>query len=381
MTPHQDSPLTNLDVFKTPLIEDQTLHQRFIRKAGALYGAIVAIGFALFFWLPDALLLQQAHYQWWWAKLVLGLIMAVPISILIGWLAASMRWAGLSILVWIAGGVILAWIGGRLQFDGISWLARFTDPYPSDRIMYPFSQSAQAFTGISMVVGAGAGLFLGLIAMIAQERAWDASTKKYGFSVKSVAMLCLCLPAVLLLGLLADFQINSSARGALTSVAELIETARDPNVDLVHARLGPMATYRANMSPNYTLFWNTITGDLVRSSIDVQFDTGLLLRCPYAHDNVLPCSNLGTQLIGGMQQLATVGHLTCKSCNVQVDRDTRRWLNAIVPTLGELQTVDVLQHHGGWIYLRATYDGGRKIDCRFSGDRPIVVDLCVEAKE
>ena len=370
----------NVDVLKTPLIEDHTIHVRFIHKAGALYGAAVAIGFALFFWVPDAVLLQQAHYQWWWAKLVLGLTVTLPSCMLLGWLAARMPWSGLSILIWIGDGAILAWIGGHMQFEGISWLVRLTDPYPSNQIMYPFSSSAGAFTGISMITGLGAGLFLGLIALVAQERAWDASTKNYGFSLKSILRLGLCLPVLAVLGLVADYQIQSSTRGALTSVAQLIETVRDPQADLISAKLGPMAQYRAQMSPNYTLFWNTTTSDLVRSSIDVQFDTGLLLRCPSAYDNAFLCSNLGSQLTEWMTELATVGHLTCKGCYVQVARDTRVWLNAIVPTLGQLQTVKVFKHQGGWIYLRATYDSGRKIDCRFSGDRPVLVNLCVEAK-
>ena len=42
--------------------------------------------------------------------------------------------------------------------------------------------------------------------------------------------------------------------------------------------------------------------------------------------------------------------------------------------------VEFEKHHEGWIYLRATFDSERKIDCRFSGDRPISVDLCVEVR-
>ena len=370
----------NVAVLKTPLIEDHTVHQRFISKAGVLYGAVAAIGFVLFFWLPDAIMLQQAHLQWWWAKLAIGLVVTVPVSAVIGGLAASMRWSGLNMLLWIVDGVVLAWIGGHVQFDGLSWLARLTDPYPTDRVMYPFTPSAAAFTGISMVIGAGAGLFLGLIALIMLERAWDSSTKKSGFSVKSMVMLCSCLPAVLLLGPLADFQINSTARSALIGISQLIEAARDPNTSLAGVGLAPMRAYRDRLSPNYTLFWNGITNDLARSSIDAQFDTGLLLRCPFAFNTASTCADLGKELTDWMTQLTTVGHITCQDCQVRVQRDTRRWLNVIVPTLGQLQSVKVLKHQGGWIYMRAGFDSGRKVDCRFSGDSRIVVDLCVEAK-
>jgi hypothetical protein len=363
------------------VIEDSHLnHQRFIRRAGALYGVLVALGFVAFFWLPDAVALRQAHAQWWWSKLVLGLLFTLPVSVLIGWLAASVRWAGLSVLIWIAGGSVLAWIGGHVPFEGLSWLLRLTDQYPSDRIPYPFTPSAGAYTGISMVVGAGAGLLLGLLAMSVNERAWEYSTQNHRFSLKSILILCLSLPVMLGFSLLADFQINSSAREALTGVAHMIETVRDPSADLVKARLTPMLTYQGRLSPNYTLHLNAMDSELISSAVDVQFDDGLLLRCPYAYSIVVRCEDLGKDLTAAMTDLARVGHLTCADCGIQVEPAVHDWLDSNLPTLGNMQQVALVQHHEGWIYLRATFDSGRKIDCRFSGDRPISVDACVETK-
>lgn len=368
------------DVVATPLIDDATFHRRFIRKAGALYGAIVALGFILFFWLPDALMLREAHFQGWWMKLVLGSLAAFPLSAAIGWLAASMRWAGLSLLIWMAGGSLLAWIGGHIQFDGVSWLARLTDIYPSVQAMYPFTPAAAVATGMSMLVGAGAGLLIGVIGLVAVERAWEASTSRYRFSFKSVVMLGLCLPALLVLGPLADFQINASTRGAITGVQQLIETVRDPNADLVRAKLVPMARYRARLSPNYTLHWNTVNDELTRHTIDVQFDTGLVLRCPHLLGNAYLCSELSRRLNEWMTQLVTVADWACTGCSLEVKASVRQWLNATVPTLGKLESVAVLEHHGGWLYMRATFDSGRQIDCRFNGDQPITVDFCTEAE-
>jgi hypothetical protein len=370
----------SVDAAATPLINDPAIQRRFTRKAGVLYGVIVAWGFALFFWLPDALVLRETHYQEWWVKLVLGLLVTIPVSGVIGWLAASMRWSSLGVLVWIAGGSLLAWIGGHIQFDGVSWLARLTDIYPSERVMYPFSPTAAAFTGISMIVGAGAGLLIGVIGLFAVERAWDASTSRHGFSLKSIVMLGLCLPALLLLGLLADFQINSSTRNAITSVHQLIETVRDPKADLVRAKLAPMERYRARMSPDYTVYWNTNTDELVYYAIDVQFDNGLVLRCAVLLDNASLCSDLSAQLDEWMTQLVTIEDWTCTGCGLEITEPVRQRLKATVPALGKLESVALLKHHGGWLYWRATFDSGRQIDCRFGGNRPITVDLCTEAR-
>ncbi|HSD85570.1 MAG TPA: hypothetical protein VLG46_17040, partial [Anaerolineae bacterium] len=196
------------DTMATRLIDSSAAHQRFIRKAGILYGVNVALGFTLFFWLPDALALRELHYAGWWMKLVLGLALVTPLSAALGWLAASLRWAGLSVLAWMAGGGMLAWIGGHVQFEGMSWLMRLTDIYPSEQVMYPFTLAATAYTGLSAFVGVGVGLFIGTFGLLVLERAWEASTQRHGFSFKSLVILGACLPALLGLGLIADFQIN-----------------------------------------------------------------------------------------------------------------------------------------------------------------------------
>ncbi|CAG0926639.1 hypothetical protein TFLX_00141 [Thermoflexales bacterium] len=368
------------DVLGTPLVDTSAAHQPFIRKAGALYGVVVALAFVLFFWLPDALILREAHYSGWWMKLALGPLIVIPVSALVGWLAASMHWAGVSLLIWIGGGGLLAWLGGHIHFDGISWLMRFTDIYPHERVMYPFARAAIGYTGISILAGAGAGLFIGLIGLIALERAWDASTPRHGFSVKSLALLGVCLPVLLGLGAAADYQINASTRDALTAVHQLIETVRDPNADLARAKVSPMARHRDKMSANYTLHWNTNDEDLARYSIDVQFDTGLLLRCPVLFDNAFLCSELSLKLEEWMTQLLTVEGWTCANCGLEIDAAVRQWLKATESTRGELESINLLKHHGGWLYMRATFAGDRKIDCRFNGDQPVQVDLCVEVE-
>jgi hypothetical protein len=368
------------DVFATPLIDDPAVHRRFIRKAGALYGVIVALGFTLCFWLPDALALREAHFAGWWMKLVLGPLLVIPLSAVIGWFAASMRWSGLGILIWVAGSSLLAWIGGHIQFDGVSWLARLTDIYPSTRVMYPFSESAAAFTGIAMVAGAGVGLAIGIVGILAVEHAWDASTSKHGFSLKSILWLGLCLPVLMVLGPIADFQINSSTRNAIVDVQRIVELVRDSDPTLVRAQLGPMAQYRDRMSPNYTLHWNTINDELTQLSIDAQFDNGLVLRCPTTLGRTYLCTDLGTNLNEWMTQLVTVEGRACADCQLKVDPAVRQWLNATVPALGQLASVALLKHQGGWLYMRAAFASGREIDCRFVGSQPMTVDLCTEAK-
>ena len=90
---------------------------------------------------------------------------------------------------------------------------------------------------LSAIIGAGAGLFVGLISPAALGQAWDHSTRRHRLGVRSVLALLLCAPPLIVAGLMVDFQVNSSLREAFVVVDETIKTAADPAADLVRARL------------------------------------------------------------------------------------------------------------------------------------------------
>jgi hypothetical protein len=222
-------------------------------------------------------------------------------------------------------------------------------------------------------------LFVGLLSLPALDKAWDYSTKRHHLGVRSVLALFLCAPPLIIAGLMVDFQVNSSLRAAFVEIDQVIATASDPATDLTQARLPFMQSFREQLSPDYTLRWVQSSAEQTTFVLDAQFDTGLLIRCSFGFGTVLGCSNLGQTTHEWMSQLMSVGHLTCAGCDVQVERNTRIWLAGILPHLGQLREVQLLSHQGGWLYQRATFESGRQIDCRFSGQRPIKVDLCLAA--
>jgi hypothetical protein len=368
-------------VLSTPLIEDEHIHRHFVRTAGAAYGGVAALVFALTIWGQNVAALRDASAMLSWQPLALGLIIFVPLGILIGWLSASARWSAFTLGWWIVGVALMAWLAGRLPYEGLSFIARLSDPYPSPYPMYPISVAAAGFAGFSAVVGAFAGLFVGLLSLTAIDKAWDYSTKRHRLGVRSVLALFLCLPPLIIAGLMVDFQVNASLRTAFVEVDNVISIAADPATDLTQARLPYMQSFRAQLSPNYTLRWVQSSAEQTTFVIDAQFDTGLLIRCSYGFGTVMGCSNLGQNTHDWMTQLMMVGHTTCVGCDVQVERETRVWLATTLPGLGNPRDVHLLSHQNGWLYQRATFADGRQIDCRFSSQRPIKVDLCLEAAD
>jgi hypothetical protein len=319
----------------------------------------------------------SAHLAW--AKLILGLAVCLPVGMFAGWLAGRSRWTGLSILIWIASVPLITLLAGHVPYEGLSWIAALNDPYPAGRWMYPFTPAAAVFAGQAMVIGAGFGLVIGLLQLFAADRAWNYSTASHRLSIRSVLALCLCLLPAAGFGWIADTQINLPARGPVVDVGQAIQTALDPDVDLRAARLPFLETFRAEMTPSYNLYQLAAPPDQESTSFDVAFSTGLIIRCTSAFGQVLPCARASRDLHEGMEQMMTTGHVACAGCAIQVDRAVRRWLAAALPTMGVLREVTVLQHQGGWLYQRATFDTGRAIDCRFRGSKPTIVDLCVES--
>jgi hypothetical protein len=362
----------------TPLIENENIHRHFIRTAGAAYGAVAAIVFALAVWGQDVAALRDASSSLGWQHLAFGLIAFLPLGILTGWLSASARWSAFTLGWWIVGVGLMAWLAGRLPYEGQSFIARLGDPYPPPYPMYPISVPAAGFAGFSAVIGAFAGLFVGLLSLTALDRAWNYSTQRHRLGVRSVLVLFLCAPPLIIAGVMADFQINSSLRAAFVEVDHVITVAGDPATDLTQARLPYMQSVRDQLSSDYTLRWVQSSTEQTTFVIDAQFDTGLLVRCTFGFGSVFMCSNLGQAAHDWMAQLMTVAHTTCAGCDVQVARETRRWLAAL-PAMGQLREVELLSHQGGWLYQRATFDNGRIIDCRFAGSRPVKVDLCIAA--
>jgi hypothetical protein len=368
-------------VLSTPLIEYESVHRNFIRTAGAVYGAVAAIVFALAVWGQEAAALRDASSTLGWQHLALGLIICLPVGVVTGWLSASARWSAFTLGWWSIGVGLMAWLAGRLPYEGLSFVARLSDPYPPPYPMYPISVPAAGFAAFSAVIGAFAGLFVGLLSVSALNRAWDHSTKRHRFGVRSMLALFLCAPPLIIAGLMGDFQINSSLRAAFVEIDHVITVASDPATDLTQARLPYMQSFRDQLSSDYTLSWVQSSAEQTTFVIDAQFDTGLLIRCTFGFNNVLGCSNLGQSTHAWMSQLMMAGHTTCTGCDVQVERETRSWLAVRLSSVGHVRDVTLLSHQGGWLYQRATFDSGRTIDCRFGGSRPVKVDLCLEATD
>lgn len=268
-------------------LRDPSVQLRFTRRAGAVYGLIFGLGFAILLWLPDAIQLQQVSAYLAWAKLPIGLILCPLIGIVSGYLTSRARWVLLSGIIWAIGAAAIAWAAGHIPYEGVNWIASLNPP-TVHQTSHPFYLFAALSTGISIVAGAIIGFITGLFQLFAVGRAWEHATATNSLSGRSILALALCLPLAGVFAFTADTTINGPIRRPVVDVAWSIERARDPATDLRAERLDFLSPYRNQLTSSYTLYWNGVEADQDANLIDivdVVFDTGLILRCQYKKVN------------------------------------------------------------------------------------------------
>ena len=272
------------EAYGSPLL-DPAVRINFLRKAGIAYGLVFSLGFAILFWLPDALELQRSSAYLAWAKLPIGLIACLPIGALTGWLAVRTRWSLVSGLMWAIGGGLIGWIAGHVPYEGVNLIASLDRSNPFGAVTHPFYLFAAGLTGISVVVGMIAGFLTGLFELIVTEWAWDRSTASHRMGVRSILMLCACLPIAAALALYLDTLVNVPIRGPVVAVAWAVDTAVDRPDRLAANQLGYLYPYRDQLTSNYTVYWSGIQSvedtHQLADVVDVVFDSGLALRCRY----------------------------------------------------------------------------------------------------
>jgi hypothetical protein len=278
------------ETYGQPLL-DPSIRLAFLRKAGIAYGLIFSLGFALVFWVPDALQLQQASGYLPWAKLIIGLILCLPIGGLTGWLAIRARWSLVSALIWTLGGGVIGWVAGHVPYEGLNAITGLDQTLPFTMLPHPFYLFAAGLTLIGVAVGMIAGFLIGLFELIVVEWAWDRSTAGHRLGVRSILALCACLPIAGLFALYADSVMQAPIREPIIDMAWTIDRvlATGSSIDRTLTSFEP---FRAQMSERYTIYWNGVEstgGSDLSDVVDVAFDSGLKLHCRFVGSTVQSC--------------------------------------------------------------------------------------------
>jgi hypothetical protein len=191
-------------------------------RMGIWFGLTAGLVFSFVLWGLDAIGLARANAYLPWAKLVMGVIPAVGIFTLAGWLSAKYENGLLSFLFWLVGGFLVSFYACHLPFEGLTLFYKVFQPELAARIDYTFTSglSAHAFVTLAICVVASGicGVFFG---MLSENAAISANP--VGVIVPLLIWSVLFVASATVI----DLEIQQRLRDPITAVNALVEKRID----------------------------------------------------------------------------------------------------------------------------------------------------------
>lgn len=372
-------------------IAELTPQQRieaFQRGVGIRYGLVFGALYASALWVYDSLSLGLSLSDGFWFRAALGIPIALVVCVVAGWLAARPQPAWMPYAIWSGALVLLTVAAAHIPFEGVTALVGFLEPSVSELNLFPFGVSAEYRMVLLAVLSVILGVLAAFLQQLAEGWAWDRSSADNRMTPSGWLSLILFALPVLILGYATDGLINSPLRESLQEVHEtvmyILSAPHDPQALM---RNGPrsgipyysIALNRDRFTENFTQYLVSYDVEsLATAQVDVVFDNRFMLRCDtngYG-EFITACTDLLKDRLVWMNELMSTGDLACGNCSVEVNAPTRRWLAERLPTLPPEFTLSARHGEGPIIYMIASFEPSRAIECRFRGQHPTLVDLC-----
>ncbi|MEJ5310204.1 MAG: hypothetical protein WHX52_10550 [Anaerolineae bacterium] len=366
----------------------QKITRAVLLRAGAGYGLLFGLGFALFVWGYDALALSRSSADMAWAKLLLGLPCALVIGGITGTIGAWSPSLLLTTCLWAVAFGGIGWLAGHIPFTGMNWLAGIIDPRFAGLTPWPYTEGSALRTLLVVIAYTVYGFGVGYVETLALEWAWDRTTPAGRMRVGAWAVLLVAwlvaLPPVFVL----DYLVMADVRTPQVRVADLIETYLEGGEAAVNAagqNIAEAQRYGARFTPEYTLYFSGFDPTdrtFYTGYTDVVFDTGFALRCSVRGGRVTFCDDLCQKLdmrVGQMVQAAKTGArpwLEDKMKTFTVTEAVVAWLQSHQAQLSDTYRVTITAQKGHWMFVTAYFDAGAALTCRFSGNTIVTVDQC-----
>jgi hypothetical protein len=134
-----------------PLSSNRTDVIRAKRIYGTWYGAALGLAFSVFAWGVDAYLLSQVHTIYPWMKFIGGVVPAVIIGGLAGWLSARLDKGFLAVLIWAVAALAYAWLTVMLPLQIAPRLLGMAEPGIGALLHYEYYAGFSARIGVAFV--------------------------------------------------------------------------------------------------------------------------------------------------------------------------------------------------------------------------------------
>jgi hypothetical protein len=383
--------MTNVDVFKKELPPDHAQRTRkLILTAGAGYGVIFGLSFAIFTWGYDAYVLASNGAAFPWVKLFLGLPLSVAIGGLVGWLGVYSSSVILSVAVWAAFGALMGVIASHIPFDGSNLFYWIMDRRLWGEIILSYGESAAVRTTLVVFINAIIGIAVGLFENVAVQWAWERATSSGKMSFGSWVVLLVGVPLALIMAATVNGFINQPLRFPQQAVGKLVKQTLAGEIDGGEAgqsnyrSIAPYLELFTDQFESHFVKFQSATGTWDSAYVDIVFDNGFIMRCATITHRVIYCDNLSqrfTDWVGELVRAGLYGERPWLEADIKrlvVHESVVDWLGAHRDQLSETYEWKRHGQYADWIYISVEFDTGFGMLCRFREASPVLLDQCVE---
>lgn len=357
-------------------------------RSGFLFGGFFALALALALWLPHSLSLVRSQAEFPWGMLFLGLPLLVLVCGLAGRLAAPPSPTYRAIIIWLLAGGCAGWIVGRLPFQGLNIYAWLHFPALRGQDIYPLTDLARSRGNFLAFIGAGIGLPLAILERIVLEASWENTREQGGLSWTSVVLLMFSMPLALVLSSAANDQLYRPLQKPYLASGRLMERSlKERLTDRMDKEDIPkyLQGYLAAFSSRYAI--HLVEYQLAppqTAYVDVNFQTGLLLRCSYINGNVIFCQDHGEKLTGWMDGLIQFGYQGSRkelehlqsSAEIQIKKEAVIWFQTNGQQLSGAYDIHPGNLAGDRTAINVKFDNGFNLTCLARDRAPVIIDRC-----
>lgn len=366
--------------------EDMPVNRRRLRSLGLLNGVLIGEALALGAWGVEVWRLSGLPVQMPYAGLLLGFIIILGITSLVGWLTATWRHLLPTMLVWAGTAVLSALLMVNLptriqtlsvwMIDGRFW----------GLPIYPAPQSiplaSQLFAGLFLI------LSLILLSFFQSFRLNGLNNEFQGQPYpRPRAWLWFMFPLWLVVAasFLTSTMIANPFGASLRLVDHAIQVARTEEGDLFARGLADGISYAAlngvrdQLSGPYTLSVGEIDLEASTTYVLAYFDNGAWIKCRLVGEQLSFCQDASRPYTVGLHSLITGQAIPegCRGCLPQVDPGLAVWLTAQNDALQAAPQIHRAGALGGYVFMRAAApDGSFAITCLFHGVNRVQLDSC-----
>ena len=356
------------------------------RRLGLLNGLLIGLALGLGAWALEMVRVARLPLPLAVPTLLFGMLLMTLLGGLVGWLSARIANTVVTVLLWLAAGLVAQFLLGYAPFFGRSLVVWLADPRFWGRHIFPNTLGG---TTSGLVLG-GLIIFLvlGVLALLQNYRLEGMMSemgRRWLPNGRVWWALLLPLPLVFLASLATNNVMSNPAATAADITHRAILQAQTIEGDLrdvpgvADTGLMSLRPVQDRIDGPFSLGIAGVDSATSTVVITADFDSGAWINCRVINDQLTFCYDAAPAYTTGLISLVTGQPLPeeCRGCILQATDEAAAWLAERRAAFGPQPTTERLAQWGNTVLMRVSGDA-IAAECWVEGVSPAVLTACEE---